>query len=1462
MSAFNHPVVAVGASAGGIEALKALVECIPADTKATFVILQHLAPDHESQLVNILSRNAKLPCVEADKDMPVERGHIYILPPGRYLKIVDHGLFSEEPPVPHGSRMPIDYFMRSLADAAGPQSAGVVLSGTGTDGTLGLRAIKGAGGVTFAQSPETALYDGMPRAAIDGNHADEVGTISEICDGIIRFAKQSSEDVGKDFQRADLHAALALLKARLGYDFHAYKPGTISRRVRRRMNLLRFDTLGDYVEHLRSDPQEMNQLVEDMLINVTSFFRDREFWEELAEEVIKPLAENAQGKPIRVWVPACSSGEEAYSYAILFDEACAQIKPPCDWQIFATDLDEDAISKGREGRYPASIAGDVSEERLSRFFEGENSGYRVKKRLRERVVFAQQNLLSDPPFSRLDLISCRNLLIYLDAEHQGQLIETFHFALKENGFLALGTSESVPSKVTLFKPISARSHIYRRKPGRSSAQFSRNGSSSKSRSEVTSFLTEGRRESGRDLSDLVRRSLLDRYAPAGVVVDMPGNILHYSGAVRRFIETPEGEPTNNIYSLLPSSLKARVRNAVRKASSGAKVEDRHTTVHLSDSEVNIRIDCELLPDRSEDSDPAFIVTFVEIEGEPAKPAMEGGDNDQDYVKHLEHELEIVREDLQTTIEELETSNEELKASHEEAMVSNEELQSTNEELETSREELQSLNEELVTVNHQLEDKISEVEKTTDDLRNLITSTRLPVLFLDQDLNISSFTSTMSGLIELRDGDVGRPLSELAAKVDDPHLTEDAKAVLADLQPREREVESSSGAVYSRRIQPYRTSDERIGGVVATFMDITEKATVIAQLAAREKQARILAQLGEKALSDLTIDDFLSEACGALREAMSCDYAKILQLDTDEDCLKLVAGTGWNNGLVGSARVETDRKSQGGYTLRESRPILVEDFKDERRFEAPQLLVDHKVQSGISIVISVGGKPWGALGLHDREPNHFGKRDLDMLQAVANLISMAISQNQRERMLAKESVTLSLALRVADMGLWTIEPETGAATWDQKLRTITGLGSKTSSPKMDAFMERIHPEDQERIKHLFQQTVDHGAFFEAEFRFIRPDGEEIWLAGKGERMSNGTIIGINADITESKRTEEQAQFMMRELDHRVKNLLAVILSICQITSKKTNSVDAFTSSFTDRLSAIARTHSLLAQSRWLGTNLRALLQEELRTHGLDEQVELSGPEVSVSPSSAQALSMLFHELTTNAIKYGALSVPEGRLSVKWTRSSELDGSVELEWVEEGGPPVSEPTHTGFGTTVIDRIAGSELGSEIKTNWEKSGLRLSFRMSEKNVSQVEEIDRATTIKARRVPHDVLTDKNVVIVDDEWLIAEQHAHMLESAGANVIGPFTRIEPALEIDISDIDLGVLDFALENGDILPFAKKLNAAGVPIVFVTGYGSNIQLPDEFSDDLIIAKPAGASAVLDSSAWLLTRGEKRPRVSGNR
>ncbi|MBB3034826.1 chemotaxis protein CheB [Alteriqipengyuania lutimaris] len=871
---FDHPVVAVGASAGGVEALKAFVAELPAETAASFVILQHLAPDHDSQLGDILTRAAKLPVLEADENMEVASGHIYVIQPGKYLTIVDHGLFVEPPTQPRGLRMPIDHFMRSLAETARERAVGVILSGTGNDGTAGLKAIKGVGGVALAQDPQTALYDGMPRSAIEAGVVDKVGDLPTLGSNIVEIADRLRQPPAEgEFSRKDFQGVLALLKARMGHDFTPYKGGTIARRLLRRMNLLRFDTLAEYLAHLRDNADEMRQLFDDLLINVTSFFRDADIWDAVTREALAPLIEQqSQAKePVRIWVPACSSGEEAFTIAMLMDEQCTKMEKPCNWQIFATDLDKDAIAQGREGVYRLNIADEVGPARLEKYFQRENDGYRIRKHLREKVLFAQHNLLSDPPFSRLDLISCRNLLIYLDNKHQEQVLESFHFALKEGGMLVLGASETHGSRQREFSTIDSKAHIYGRKPGRSLARLSPRAGRTPGETNADPA-RPSRRDRERDLSGQIRRSLLDRYAPASVAVKRDGEIAYFHGPVRRFIDQPEGSPTHSIFDILPTPLRSRAREAIKEVGSGETARHRSARIHDPDRDGSVCLECVKL---ESDEGELFLLSFIEQEESQADRPPPPTDDSSKYVRQLENELAIVQEDLQTTVEELETSNEELKASHEEAVAANEELQSANEELETSREELQSLNEELVTVNNQLEEKIDEIEKTSDDLRNLLTSTKLPVLFLGPELTISGFTPSVRELVELRETDIGRPVSELAFKADDPTLFEDIELTLDNLSATEKQIRSDEGKTYVRRVQPHRTSDERIHGVVVTYADITEQAEIAARLTERERQQRIIAELGQKGLAARNTQAFLNELCATLRVAYDCDYSKVL-----------------------------------------------------------------------------------------------------------------------------------------------------------------------------------------------------------------------------------------------------------------------------------------------------------------------------------------------------------------------------------------------------------------------------------------------------------------------------------------------------------------------------------------------------------------------------------------------------------
>ena len=1454
---FDHPVVAVGASAGGVEALKAFVAEIPADTPASFVILQHLAPDHDSQLADILARAAKLPVCEADENMPVESGKIYVLTPDRYLTIVDHGLFIESPNQPRGLRMPIDHFMRSLAETAASRAVGVVLSGTGNDGCAGLKVIKGAGGLALAQDPETALYDGMPRAAIEAGVVDSVGDIPALGAQIVDLAHRLRDNPQDgDFSRHDLNGVLALLKARMGHDFAAYKSGTIGRRVRRRMNLLRFDSVTEYLNHLRSNGDEMRHLFDDLLINVTCFFRDGPVWDVITEKVLSKVTKDRAGsnQPVRIWVPACSTGEEAFTYAILMDELCSSTEIECDWQIFATDLDAGAIAKGREGHYRANVADDVGAERLQKYFQREGDGYRIRKHLREKVVFAQQNLLTDPPFSRLDLVSCRNLLIYLDSKHQEQLLETFHFALREGGYLVLGTSESSGSRQREFTTVDSKSHIYARKPGKSIARLSPRADAALAKGLAT-LPRSSRRERDHDLSTLVRRSLIDRYAPAAIAVNADGEISYFHGPVRKFIDHPEGAPSQSVYEILPSPIRSRAREAIKAVSSGESPSHKSVLVRFPDRDISVCIECVEL---SADDERLFLLTFIEHDDVEA-PVSASGEDDSKYVRQLENELAIVQEDLQTTVEELETSNEELKASHEEAVAANEELQSANEELETSREELQSLNEELITVNNQLEEKISEVERASDDLQNLLTSTRLPVLFLGPEMKISGFTPSMRELVELREADVGRPVTELAFKAQDPHLLADVDRTMTSLALSEKQITSDEGKTFIRRIHPYRTSDERIRGVVVTYADITEQAEVSARLADREKQQRIIAELGQKGLAARDLGKFLNELCATLRVAMDCDYAKVLELHESDHNLQMVGGAGWKTGYVGKATVPTSVKSQAGFTV-EHGEALVTDFRDERRFEAPDLLVQHEISSGVSCRIDIGGKPWGVLGLHDRDPQHFRAEDVLIVQAAANVAAATIKQILREQQTGRESLTLSLAIKTAEMGVWQYDPRSQTVVWDERLREIIGKERSRSQPTAADFFAMMHPDDLERVRSALIRTSEEGLAFNEEFRLTRPDGREIWLIGRGERIIEGdrsSVVGINADITERMVAEEQNRFVMRELDHRVKNVLAIILSIAKITGANAKDFESFISSFDKRLLAMARTHSLLAEGRWQGAKLRALIADEVAHTGGDSEIILAGPDVDLSPASAQNLSMALHELTTNALKYGSLSVPGGKLTISWDweAGSGDDKRLRLHWNESGGPVVNAPDNKGFGSTVIERILRAQLGAETAIEYAADGLDVICRIPASRIVPGGRVGDSTSVPTAAVPQtdlESIRDARILVVDDEWLVAEQHAQALSSAGANVIGPFHSLQQAQDVAAEQaLDFALLDYNLDGEPVTPLVDFLEERGTPMLIVSGYGSELELAGRLDHLAFLAKPVSPAAMLGRVAQLIAR-----------
>lgn len=1008
-------IVGVGASAGGLRAFQELIATIPAESEFAFILAQHFEPQRESSLAQILSSGSAQPVVEAVDGEPICRGSIYVVPAGVTPR-VERGRLRLEP-LEQGehSFAILDELFSSLAAEYGPRAAVIVLSGTGSDGARGVREVRRAGGLPVVQAPETAQYQGMPKNVASLGGADLVVPIVEMYTFLRRFSELPIELRGSNPlsgpddaasmevpDAAGLKELARILRQSSNFELEGYKRGTILRRISRRMSLSGFRDFSDFLEMLRENPRAREQLLNDLLISVTEFFRDSASFEALRSEVIDPTVRRlAPGQTLRAWVAGCATGEEAYSIAMLLLEGIeAHQEKELQVQVFATDIDEASLAVARRGIYPLSAASSIGVERVDEFFHREERHLQVTSRLRDVVAFARHDVVVDPPFSRMHLVSCRNLLIYLKPQRQERVLEHLHFALQPKGYLFLGISETVARKSPLFSAVHAQSHIYKKvgtstRPRQSSPHY---------QPMDRHILNRANEHLRRQRLDTIQaqQAILAALAPPTMVVSAANIIMYSQGDLGAYLQFPQGQPELDLLHVVEPALLSPLQTLINRCRRHQETAQVVARGPLSRSGP-VRLVAHPAPELEEG---AVIVSFFPIEESDDRREEQEQPHYQDepLLEQLEQELSDTREELRTTVEQLEISNEDLRALHEESLSMNEELQAANEEMEATSEELRSLNEELVAVNRELREKIELLEEANNDLSNFFSSSRIATIFVDRSRRVVRMTPAAQRLFGASRSLIGRTLEEIDDCLLQDHLVEEVQEVLTHLAPQSRELKRSDDRWFTRQILPYRTEDERIIGVVITFVDVTELKRAAERLSAREHQQAVVARLGLQSLDDMDLQRFMDQVVREIQHTMDVDLCMILEAKPDSERLLLRAGAGLQVGLVGHTTVSAEVSGQAGFTLRSHRPIVVGDLNEEPRFAATAVLREHDIVSGISCAIRNADGVYGVLGAHTQYRREFTDHDANFLQSMAALIAAGVSRHYQQVRAKIESET--------------------------------------------------------------------------------------------------------------------------------------------------------------------------------------------------------------------------------------------------------------------------------------------------------------------------------------------------------------------------------------------------------------------------------------------------------------------------
>ncbi len=1273
-------IVGIGASAGGLEALTAFVSNVPLESGLCFVVVQHLAPDHPSMMDQLLAHHTKVKVIRIEDGMQAAPNTIFVIPPGSNLTIND-GTFNLAPrDQTEGLRTPIDKFLVSLAEDAEDAAACVILSGTGRDGTAGLRAIKSHGGVAIVQNSESARFAGMPESASATGIVDFVLKPERIPERLVDVMQHRKYlKTGADGERLRneltnrLPEILRILADEDGHDFGDYKEGTLLRRVERRMVILRLSDVDEMIELLQQNREERQTLLHDFLIGVTRFFRDEEVFGEIREKVIPEILERDQ-QEFRIWVPGCSTGEEAYSLAILFQEAMRKAGDRRKMQVFGTDVDLNALRHARAGRYGPGALQAVDRDLIDRYFRHEDEDFVVKPVLRENVVFAPHNVLTDPPFSRIDLVSCRNLLIYLNRDGQKGVLSRFHYALRQSGALVLGPSESIGDHEAFFDPIVRQHRIFRRDNRRTMGYSALDVALDGPRptwaiQRAASPVQHEVETPDRTLDENADQFFLTRFSPPYVVIDARNQVRYLSANSGALIGPPKGQPTSDLDGMLSRDLRVPVRkllDTLRRE--GGPVRGENILVQVETEQRVLDVEIDYLPDDSGQAMIAFLPVRLESGTDLSKTNVQRGSQ---VAEDLQHELDLTRRTLSATQSDFESAEQELRSANEELLSMNEELQSSNEELETSREELQSINEELETINAELTENNKQLASVNGDLQNVLESTDIPTLILGDELELRRFTHAARNLFSMDDRDIGRPISDLSMKIEYPELKDDVASVHKTLQMVEREVTDLDGATcYQVRVRPYRGVDDRLDGSVITFVDITQRLRFETEL--RESEQRLSAALSAGKLGIFEAD---------LRTG------ELIWDETSRRFYNIPAGEKIDANLAFSRFHPEDREAteRAFYDLAD--PNGSGKLNSTFRLINPE---DGKIiwVHAEGSVIYDNGKPARVVGVNKDVTEEY----------------------ETEARLRDTAARLELTYEVTGIAAYEWNVEKDESIWTPNMFDILGC-PRDRKPSFTLFDEFIHPDDREPVGKAVEKALKDGSLFDMDFRIRHgTTGAERVLNGKGRAIHDEygrviSMIGINYDRTEAVRDEEHRKLLTKELNHRVKNSLATIQSIARQTVRSSDDMDTFSERFLGRLQAIGRAHDILVNENETDTTISALIQTQVRPYAgnSDAQLRLSGPAIRLDASVAHSLGLVLHELATNASKYGALSAEVGMLEIEW-KPITLDQrpGLELIWRETGGPEVKAPETNGFGTRLIETSLSHALGGSADMDFAATGL----------------------------------------------------------------------------------------------------------------------------------------------------------------